>query len=292
LGFKLSLILNKEKIFERLQELGAEPKRSLGQNFLISERAVTQIVGAAQRNLSAYAAAHGTPQNMIEIGPGLGSLTESLVTLGVPFQVIELDKTFAEYWTKRGVKVTEADALKLDWRDLNLPAGTLLVSNLPYQISSSLVIERSMAPDGVTQMILMFQKEVGQRLLAKQSTDAYGLLSVIAQTFWKMANLIEVSPREFYPAPNVVSRVLTFEWANRVLPEAGTAVDFLKLAKAAFAHRRKLMMKNLVSGWGGLDQEAWQKVFEATGLLPTARAEELDPPTYLRLYEHALKARG
>ncbi len=288
----MALILTKEKIYDRLRELGAEPKRSLGQNFLISERAVTQIVEAAQRNLAAYAKTHSTPQNLIEIGPGLGSLTESLIELKVPFQVIELDKTFSEYWRGRGIKLTEADALKVDWKTLNLEAGTLLVSNLPYQISSSLVIERSMEPAGVAQMILMFQKEVAQRLLAKKSTDAYGLLTVIAQTFWNMANLIEVSPREFYPAPNVVSRVVTFEWANRSLPSGGTPQDFLKLVKAAFAHRRKLMMKNLVSGWGGLDGEAWAKVFEATGLLPTARAEELDPPTFLRLYENALKARG
>lgn len=253
---------------------------------------MTQIVEAAQRNLAAYAKTHSTPQNLIEIGPGLGSLTESLIELKVPFQVIELDKTFSEYWRGRGIKLTEADALKVDWKTLNLEAGTLLVSNLPYQISSSLVIERSMEPAGVAQMILMFQKEVAQRLLAKKSTDAYGLLTVIAQTFWNMANLIEVSPREFYPAPNVVSRVVTFEWANRSLPSGGTPQDFLKLVKAAFAHRRKLMMKNLVSGWGGLDGEAWAKVFEATGLLPTARAEELDPPTFLRLYENALKARG
>ncbi len=279
----MALILTKDKIYDRLRELGAEPKRSLGQNFLISERAVTQIVGAAQR---------WNPKNLIEIGPGLGSLTESLIELAVPFQVIELDKTFSEYWRSRGVKLTEADALQVDWRTLNLEAGTLLVSNLPYQISSSLVIERSMEPAGVAQMILMFQKEVAQRLLAKKSTDAYGLLTVIAQTFWTMANLIEVSPREFYPAPNVVSRVVTFEWANRVLPAGGSPQDFLKLVKAAFAHRRKLMMKNLVSGWGGLDQEAWAKVFVTTGLLPTARAEELDPPTFLRLYENALKARG
>ncbi len=283
MGFKLALILTKDKIYDRLRELGVEPKRSLGQNFLISERAVTKIVDAAKRC---------KPENLIEIGPGLGSLTESLIELGVAFQVIELDKTFSEYWRGRGIKLTEADALKVDWRTLNLEPGTLLVSNLPYQISSSLVIERSMEPAGIAQMILMFQKEVAQRLLAKKSTDAYGLLSVIAQTFWTMANLIEVSPREFYPAPNVVSRVVTFELANRVLPSSGTPQDFLKLVKAAFAHRRKLMMKNLVSGWGGLDGEAWAKVFEVTGLLPTARAEELDPPTYLRLYENALKARG
>lgn len=279
----MALILTKDKIHDRLRELGAEPKRSLGQNFLISERAVTKIVDAAKRC---------KPENLIEIGPGLGSLTESLIELSVPFQLIELDKTFSEYWRGRGIKLTEADALKVDWRTLNLEPGTLLVSNLPYQISSSLVIERSMETAGITQMILMFQKEVAQRLLAKKSTDAYGLLTVIAQTFWTMANLIEVSPREFYPVPNVVSRVVTFEWANRVLPRGGTNHDFLKLVKAAFAHRRKLMMKNLVSGWGGLDGEAWAKVFVETELLPTARAEELDPPTYLRLYENALKARG
>lgn len=277
------MILSKEKIFERLRELGAEPKRSLGQNFLISERAVTKIIEAAQRS---------KPANMIEIGPGLGSLTESLIKIDCAFQVIELDRTFAEYWISRGVKVTEADALKIEWKDLNLAAGTLLVSNLPYQISSSLVIERSVDPANVGQMILMFQKEVAQRLLAKSRTEEYGLLTVIAQTFWKMSNLIEVAPREFYPAPNVASRVVTFEWLNRELPVGGSAGDYLKLVKAAFSHRRKLMLKNLVSSWGGLSGDVWGKVFEATGIGAQSRAEELDPPTFLRLYGEALKGRG
>lgn len=278
----MAIILDKQKIFARLQELGAEPKRSLGQNFLISERAITQIIGAAQRL---------NPKNMVEIGPGLGSLTESLIELGVPFQVVELDRTFVEYWKSRSVKVTEADALKLNWRQLNLESGTLLISNLPYQISSSLVIERSLEPAGITQMILMFQKEVAQRLLAKARTEEYGLLTVIAQTFWKMSNLIEVAPREFYPAPNVASRVVTFDWANRELPTNGNAQEFLKLVKAAFAHRRKLMLKNLSGSWGGLQSESWGKIFESTGLGAQARAEELDPPTFLRLYEQALKAK-
>ena len=278
-------------IFERLRELGAEPKRSLGQNFLISERAVNQIIGAVERNLAAHAKANSAPQHLIEIGPGLGSLTESLLELSVPFQVVELDKVFSEYWRSRGVKVKEADALKLDWRDLNLEAGTMLVSNLPYQISSSLVIERSLAPAGITQMILMFQKEVAQRLMGRARSEEYGLLSVIAQTFWKMSNLIEVSPREFYPAPNVVSRVVQFEWLNREMPKGGTADDYLKLVKGAFAHRRKLMMKNLTGQWGAIQGDKWAEVFAATGIGAQARAEELDPPTFLRLYENALKAK-
>lgn len=285
-------ILNKEMIFDRLRELGAEPKRSLGQNFLISERAVSQIIGAAQRNLADHERTHGHLCEMIEIGPGLGSLTESLIELGVPFQVVELDRTFADYWRSRGLSVTEADALKLNWQELKLRSGTLLVSNLPYQISSSLVIERSLSPSGVSRMILMFQKEVAQRLLAKPRTEEYGLLTVIAQTFWKMSNLIEVAPREFYPAPNVASRVVMFEWANRNLPADGNAEDFLKLVKTAFAQRRKLMKKNLSGSWGGLENEAWASVFEKTGIGAQARAEELDPPTYLRLYEQALILRG
>lgn len=271
-------------IFERLRELGAEPKRSLGQNFLISERAVSQIIGAAERNKTA--------SHLIEVGPGLGSLTESLIELGVPFEVIELDKAFSEYWRGRGLKVTEADALKLDWKTLNLPAGTLLVSNLPYQISSSLVIERSLESAGISHMILMFQKEVAQRLMAKARTDDYGLLTVIAQTFWKMGNLIEVAPREFYPAPNIASRVVMFEWLGRKLPEGGNADEFLRLVKTAFSHRRKLMLKNLSGSWGGLQSESWTQIFEKTGIGAQARAEELDPPTFLRLYENALILKG
>ena len=148
--------INKDELTARMQSLGIEPKRSLGQNFLISERVVAKIIETVERLGKARPA-------LIEVGPGLGSLTESLLTLEKPLTLLELDKSLARFWRERGGDVMEGDALKLDWRTLNLPQGTLFVSNLPYQISSSLVVERSVEPAGIEVMILMFQKEVAQR---------------------------------------------------------------------------------------------------------------------------------
>ena len=277
----------RERILERLRELGAEPKRSLGQNFLISDFVVEKILAAAR--------AHPMSQ-IIEVGPGLGALTEDLLSIGESITLLELDRKFVEYWKTRSassqqpIRVIEGDALQMDWASLSLPPDTLFVSNLPYQISSSLVIERCLEPAGITRMILMFQKEVAQRLAAKPRTPEYGLLTVMAQTFWDLSTVVEAGPQSFYPPPNVSSRVVMFRLRAGVEISRESHVGFLRFVKAAFSHRRKLMAKNLLGSFYSSvahhDQAAQhlEAVFQTQGLLPTARAEELDPKAFVRLY--------
>jgi 16S rRNA (adenine1518-N6/adenine1519-N6)-dimethyltransferase len=276
----------KERIFARLKELGAEPKRSLGQNFLISDRVVERIL---------FAVKHDPFPELVEVGPGLGALTEDLIQLGRPMKLIELDRLFAEYWRGRSatsstpIQLIEGDALQISWSTLGIQPGALFVANLPYQISSSIVIERSLEPSGIARMVLMFQKEVAQRLMARASTKEYGLLTVIGQTFWDISTVCDAGPNDFFPPPNVSSRVLLFRRRNT--PELATpeaAQGFLKFAKAAFAHRRKLMLRNLQGGYFNGDKELGaqlEAVFVKAGLLNTARAEELDPAAFVRLYQ-------
>jgi 16S rRNA (adenine1518-N6/adenine1519-N6)-dimethyltransferase len=294
----------KERIFARLRELGAEPKRSLGQNFLISDHVVNRILAAAE----------SAPfTDLVEVGPGLGAITEDLLGVaarsGASLTLLELDTKFAAYWRERGVRVMECDALQADWTSLGLRENSLFVSNLPYQISSSIVIERSLEPAGITRMILMFQKEVAQRLAAKKSSKDYGLLTVIAQTFWDISTVCDASPGDFYPPPNVASRVLQFRrkpdpFAANAGPDADfgpgqnvaagtkpTAAGFLKFAKAGFAHRRKLLSRNLMGEYYGGRKELLpelEKAFAEQGLLATARAEELDPKTFVELYRRLM----
>lgn len=266
----------KSDLLERMKQMGIEPKRSLGQNFLVADQTIEKILAAARLHAGA---------SLIEVGPGLGALTEGLITIESAFQVIELDRKFAEYWRSRGLKVTEADALALDWKTLTLPEATTLVSNLPYQISSSLVVERSVEPAGIAKMILMFQKEVGQRLTAKKSTKEYGLLSVIAQTYWEMRVLCDVGPGDFFPPPNVSSRVLTF--VRREPSVQMNAADYLKFCKGAFSQRRKLMAKNLAETYFNGAADSKQRIEQALveiGSQIQARAEELDPTQFVRLY--------
>jgi 16S rRNA (adenine1518-N6/adenine1519-N6)-dimethyltransferase len=286
-------VTRKERLLARLTEMGADPKRSLGQNFLISDHVVERILFAVKAEPSS---------GIIEVGPGLGALTEDLVTFArereLSLTLLELDRKFVEYWTERGQtdglpsRVIEGDALQLDWNKLELAPETTFVSNLPYQISSSLAIERSLQPGGINRMILMFQKEVAQRISARARTSEYGLLTVIVQTFWETATVCDASPKDFHPQPNVSSRVLVFRRRKQIplLEKGATPEGFLRFVKAGFSHRRKLLTRNLhgqfFSNAGAKSPEftELEALFVANGLSTTARAEELDPNTFVGLY--------
>ncbi len=282
----------KEKILAKLHELGAEPKRSLGQNFLISDAVVEKILQAAT----------SAPfSDLVEVGPGLGAITDDLLQLGRPMVRVELDRRFAESWRKRAestpIQVVETDALKLDWNSLGLKPDSLFVSNLPYQISSSLVIDRSLTPAGITRLVLMFQKEVAQRITATSSTKEYGLLTVIAQTFWETQKVVDAGPGSFFPPPNVSSRVLSFKRrpTDWIQGDGVSAQGYLDFAKAAFSQRRKLLTRNLYGSYFGSREGFLPKIEELLvthGHSATARAEELDPRAFVRLYLASVALKG
>lgn len=267
----------KERLQKVLEATGHAAKRSLGQNFLVSDAIIRKILQAGF---------DARPSALIEVGPGPGALTEGLKQIGVPLTLIELDTGLAEYWRSQGMTVVEADALQMDWAPLISEGRTVLVSNLPYQISSSLVIERSIAekPD-VAAMVLMFQKEVAQRLRAMPSTEHYGMLSVLAQNFWRMETVCDAGPADFQPPPRVASRVLRFE---RLESSPAQPARFLSFCKAAFAQRRKLLKSNL-GQWlrqKGATEEALLAKLAEFGLKETARAEELSPARFRELHEY------
>ncbi len=259
------------EILGKLESLGISPKKSLGQNFLVSQNTIDKILKAAEGFQA---------ENLIEVGPGLGSLTEGLLKWGTPMSLLELDRVFAQYWRDRGQTVIEGDALHWNWNQIINPHSTLLVSNLPYQISSTLVIDRSISSATLMGMVLMFQKEVAERIAAKPKTDSYGLLSVIAQNFWKIEFVTEAGPKDFYPPPRVASRVLKFTPKNDF---NGKPSDFLKLIKAGFSHRRKYLLSNLKS-LGNITGEEWHGIFEKLPLSPQVRAEELNLQQWRDLY--------
>ncbi len=240
-----------------------KPKRSLGQNFLVNTAVIEKIIASVQ-NLK--------PQNLVEVGPGTGALTNHLVKMNLPLTLVELDRDLAAKWRDEKQNVIEGDALQIDWSSIAAPADTVLVSNLPYQISSSLVIERSLANDGIKAMVLMFQKEVAQRIAAVKSTPDYGLLSVIAQVFWKVDKVCDADPKSFSPAPNVASRVLRFVRRENNVSDRKKFLNFVKLA---YSQRRKLLANNL-----GVAKE----IFGACGLKESVRAEELSPEEMVSLW--------
>ena len=249
-------------------------KKSLGQNFLVSDRVIEAIL----RSVSEM-----RHQSIIEIGPGPGALTDGLRQISKDIVLIELDHQFAHHWRENQVNVIEDDALKIDWSQFKNSGSSILVSNLPYQISSSLVVDRSVFKNGPDQMVLMFQKEVAQRMRASCSTSAYGLLSVIAQTFWNIETVIDAGPGDFKPPPKVASRVLKF---SRKTAPMEDSERFLQFCKAAFAQRRKLLAKNIHSWLGRFHKTPLHLAewLESQQHNPQARAEELSPSEFVELY--------
>ena len=249
----------------RLAKMGLEPKKAFGQNFLVNAQVIAKIIGAVQQHKFT---------DLIEVGPGLGALTEPMIVAGLRPRLIEFDRDLVKYWQDK-LDVISADALKVNWNELGLRPDSLLVSNLPYQISTNIVIERCLGPDTIRWMILMFQKEVAQRLTALPRTKEYGMLSVLAQLHFKMRKVSEASPRDFFPAPKVASRVLHFERRDGV-DELG--LPFLKFVKRAFALRRKFLLKNLA---GSVDKATLRQL----GLSEKVRAEELKPEQFVQLFK-------
>ena len=260
-----------EEIKSLCAELEIRPNKDLGQNFLIDSHVCNKIASKAFEKKF--------PIN-IEIGPGLGSLTRLLGPKMNNLLLIELDKKLSEYWTKQGYLVQHEDAAKFDWKK-HILDNCQIVSNLPYQISSILVINLSLV-QGVDRMILMFQKEVAQRIRAQPKNKEYGMLSVLSQTFWEIEKLVDVPPRAFYPPPKIDSRVLVF---NRKTGTEGFGIKYLNFLKAAFSQRRKFLSKNISSYLRGFDNKEWLEIFSAIGINEKARAEELTVLQFEKLFK-------
>jgi 16S rRNA (adenine1518-N6/adenine1519-N6)-dimethyltransferase len=253
----------------RLAQMGLQPKKAFGQNFLVNNQVIHKIIEEVKRHKFS---------DLLEIGPGLGALTEKLTEANLKPTLIELDRDLIEYWQTKDLRVIDADAIQLDWTTLRLQPDSLLVSNLPYQISTHIVIDRCFGPHELRWMVLMFQKEVAQRLTAEPRTKEYGTLSVMAQLHFSMRKVADAGPRDFFPPPKIASRVLFFERKS----DPGLGEPFLKFVKRAFNNRRKLLVKNL---GGTISTED----LKAIGAQEKARAEELSPEQFKTLFLKTLR---
>jgi 16S rRNA (adenine1518-N6/adenine1519-N6)-dimethyltransferase len=265
-----------ERLELRLKELEVFAKKSLGQNFLVSDGVINKIIAAVLDH---------KPKKIIEIGPGCGALTDILREKFTDLTLIELDTKLAEFWRLQGLTVIEADALQMDWHFNN---EYTLVSNLPFQISSSLVIERSLDAHQLEAMILMFQKEVAQRIRAAAQTEHYGMLSVIAQEFWQIETVCDAGSREFKPAPKVSSRVLKF------FPRKSNIEDkkaYLSFVKTCFQQRRRVLTTNVKALPANFDITKLNEWFVLNKKNEKVRVEELSPVEINNLF-HYLKVKN
>lgn len=267
------MLSSKERLESFLNLNPVIAKKSLGQNFLVSDQAIKKMIQTVLEF---------NPDNIIEIGPGPGALTDYLILLKKKLILLELDDEFFQYWKNKNQDCRHVDAVTWDWESVSLEAQKfVLISNLPYQISSTIVVDRSMDKSKFKGMILMFQKEVAQKIKARSGGSEFGFLSLIAQTFWQIEILCDLGPRDFKPAPKVSSRVLVFR-PKEEIPIKNPS-GYLKFVKAGFSQKRKLLKKNLMS-MGHLNSDKLLESFRRCELNENLRAEELSVEKWIQLY--------
>jgi 16S rRNA (adenine1518-N6/adenine1519-N6)-dimethyltransferase len=256
----------------RLKAFGIRPKRDLGQNFLID----SNILGVIARG-----AELGPEDVCLEIGGGLGVLSEYLAERCAFVHVVELDRSLEPALRDAldphpNTQLHLGDALHMDVSTLD-PAPAKVVANLPYGIAASSIIKTIEELPSVTRWVAMVQKEVGERFAAKPGTSAYGVPSVLAQLACDVKVLRGVSRTVFHPVPNVDSVLV-------VLERVGDAPDpFLhKLVHAGFAHRRKALARSLAIS-AQLDRDRVRAALEELGLPADVRAERLSPEQFRAL---------
>ena len=265
------MTLSRSDVTALLERAGRRPSRALGQNFVVDPNTVRRI---------ARLAAVGPGDRVVEIGAGLGSLTLALVETGAAVTAVEIDRHLVpllrETVEPAGAQVVEADAMTLDWGAMLGDDGAwVLVANLPYNVATPLVADLLDGVPAISRMLVMVQREVGERLAAKVGDDAYGAVSVKV-AYWAHATMAGlVPPSVFLPRPNVDSALVAIE--RRPAPAVDADPERLfTLVRAGFGQRRKMLRRALA---GVVDDAC----FEQAGVAPTARAEELDVEAWGRL---------
>ncbi|PIT99948.1 MAG: ribosomal RNA small subunit methyltransferase A [Bdellovibrionales bacterium CG10_big_fil_rev_8_21_14_0_10_45_34] len=266
-----------QKLLARLGELKRNPNKKLGQNFLVNQQIVAKIIAAAKLDRPTLEG------QVIEIGPGLGALTEELVKLDRTLLLIEMDRDWVTFWQAEGLDVIQADALRFDWSKVD---RSVLVSNLPYQIAASLVVDLSVEDCAINEMVLMFQKEVAAKITGRARSDDYSLLSVISQTFWTISKVCEAGPKDFYPPPRVASRVLRFQKKVATELRVEERKRYLRFVKQAFSQRRKKLSSNLAQM---APPEDLTICFDQMKINDNARAEELSWQQYVELFGRLMR---
>jgi len=248
-------------------------RKRFGQNFLIDPQVIGDIVNAVAPQRGDF---------VVEIGPGLGALTDPLLHRLDHLHVVEIDRDIIAHLKKHHspVKLTihEGDALSFDFGALAKDAGPVLhiVGNLPYNISTPLLFHLADFADCVRDMHFMLQKEVVERMVAEPGTTDFGRLSVMLQYRFFMDRLLDVPPESFDPAPKVDSAVVRLIPRPAAELSARDEAKFAAIVSASFAQRRKMLRNNLK----GIVDDAG---FAALGIAPTCRAEELSVADYIRI---------
>ena len=272
--------MTKEQVKQILEQNDIIVKKQYGQNFLLDDNILKNIVKSAELKKDT---------NVIEIGPGLGFLTNYLQQATTNVLCYEIDEQMVEHLNELNynISIINDDFLK---RNLNKDFKNIfdnsnnitLVANLPYYITTPILLKVLEETTRIDKMIVMMQTEVAKRLCGKPSTKDYNALSVLIQYFTNPRIIFNVSPKSFFPEPNVESSVVMIEKKEEPLLEVENLDFFLKFNRNIFAQRRKTLYNNIQKAYN-YDKGLIKKIIKENNLDESVRSEELDVSQIVKL---------
>jgi 16S rRNA (adenine1518-N6/adenine1519-N6)-dimethyltransferase len=264
----------------RLREWGVRPRKRFAQHFLTSSEVRQRIVDAGEV---------GSGDTVVEIGAGLGDLTMLLAGRAGHVVALELDRDLHGHLLERfegicNVRILQEDALRWPLPDAiqSFPRPRKVVGNLPYNVGTQILLRFSRYPDEVDRMVLMFQKEVADRLAAGPDTPAYGGITLLVQVNWDVKAAFRVAPSAFHPSPKVESAVVVFTPLPAPRADVGDWRVFSQLVRAAFGQRRKTLRNALSALWPE-ERSGVAVLLDRAGIDGSRRGETLTLEEFARL---------
>lgn len=260
-----------------LDQRGIMLTKSLGQNFLHDENQLHRLILAGEMKPT---------DQVLEIGPGLGPLTEWLVAHSANVTAIEVDNRLCEYLRERfapvkNLTLIHADALEylksrpsLDW------SAWKLIANLPYSVASPILVELAIHGRGPSKMVTTVQREVAMRIIAPTDADDYGVLSLLLQLDYVGRVAFKIPSVCFFPEPGVESSVVVLERRPTPLLSEPARKVYARLVRLAFSQRRKMMLKLLKQNW---DEGILSTAMSSAGLTPDIRAEKVSLQQFVHI---------
>ncbi len=268
------MVVGKSDLKDMMEKHDLRPSKSLGQNFVVDPNTILKIIRAANIEKG---------EQILEIGPGLGSLTSQLsVTSKVVaieldrYLVPALEEVLNHFGKRENVEIVQEDAMKIDWQEFFTQRQGVwkMVANLPYNIATPLLVTLLENAPEIQAIYVMVQLEVGERFAASPKSKAYGIPSVKAQYWAETKVLGKVSPNVFLPVPKVDSAILQI--IRKSSPPEVNYANFSRLIQTAFQHRRKMIRKSL-------NTLVPLANFSIAELSPQARPEELSVTDWVKL---------
>ncbi len=237
--------------FKKQKTKNVFAKKSFGQNFLVDANYIDKIIAALNLREG---------ETIIEIGAGRGALTEKLIESGAKVVAVELERAMIavlkeKFGDKGNFQLVEADALRIDYSRFQIPDSRFqikLVANLPYNISTAILQKLIEQRDTFSEMILMFQREVVERITAQVGNSERGFLTVLAEAYLETKRLFDVPPNAFHPAPKVWSAVVSLKPKENI--EIKNDALFRRIVSESFRQKRKTILNNLKNKFAGAER--------------------------------------